>query len=174
VWAELLLELGLGGAERVLDLGCGRGAVLLMVARLLPHGRAIGIDLWKTADQSGNAMEATLRNAEREGVPDRVELHTGDVTSIPFEDASFDVVLSSLVVHNIRGATSRRKAIEEVARVLKPGGRLAIADFRFTSEYARRLRELGLLDVGDKGLDWRFWYGGPWSATKLVTATKPR
>ncbi len=74
VWADLVRSLHLRGDERVLDLGCGRGAVLLMVAKLLPRGRAVGVDLWKTSDQSGNALEATTRNAALEGVADRVDL----------------------------------------------------------------------------------------------------
>src|SRR5215470_18423686 len=61
VWAAILLQLGLRGDEQVLDLGCGRGAVLLMAAKLLPHGKATGVDVWKTNDQSGNAMEVTTR-----------------------------------------------------------------------------------------------------------------
>src|SRR5207249_4073043 len=79
VWAELLRGLGLRGDERLLDMGCGRGAVLLMAAQLLPAGRAVGVDLWKTADQSGNAPEVAEANARREGVADRVELRTGDM-----------------------------------------------------------------------------------------------
>jgi hypothetical protein len=57
--------------------------------------------------------------------------------------------------------------------VLKSGGRHLIADFRSTAEYAARLREIGFTEVRQRGLGWRFWYGGPWTATKLVTASKP-
>src|SRR6516165_4746703 len=63
VWAELLDKLGLRGDERILDLGCGRGAVLLLAAQRLTTGRAVGVDLWRSRDQSGNAAEATRRNA---------------------------------------------------------------------------------------------------------------
>src|SRR5689334_19725658 len=55
VWSELLDQLALKGDERLLDIGCGRGAVLLMAAKRLPRGRAVGVDLWSTTDQSGNA-----------------------------------------------------------------------------------------------------------------------
>jgi arsenite methyltransferase len=98
VWAELLDKLGLRGDERILDLGCGRGAVLLMAAQYLTTGRAVGVDLWRTADQAGNSAEAARRNAVAEGVADRVELNTGDMTALPFEDSSFDVVVSSLAI----------------------------------------------------------------------------
>jgi len=173
VWAELLASLGLRGDERVLDLGCGRGAVLLMAAELVPQGKATGVDLWKTSDQSGNALEVTRRNAEREGVADRVELATADMRALPFEDASFDLVVSSLAIHNIPDAAGRARAIDEAARVLKPGGRLLIADIRAARQYVERLQGLGMSDVRARTLDWRFWYGGPWVATTLVSATKP-
>src|SRR5262244_546172 len=84
VWGELLGELKLRGDERILDIGCGRGAVLLMAAKHLTTGRATGIDLWKRGDQSGNSAEATLKNAAAEGVADRVELHTADMRILPF------------------------------------------------------------------------------------------
>ncbi len=172
VWARLLAEQHLRGDERVLDLGCGRGAVLMLVARLLPKGRAVGIDLWSTSDQSGNSLEAARRNAELEEVAERVELHTGDMRQLPFQDAEFDMVVSSLAIHNIRSRADRLKAIDEAIRVLKPGGRLLIADFRGTSDYAARLREKNMREVTVKSLGPRFWYGGPWTATRLVSATR--
>src|SRR5215211_4228755 len=128
VWADLLDGLKLRGDERILDMGCGRGAVLLMAAQHLTTGRAVGVDLWRSVDQSGNSPAATQRNAVAEGVADRVDLHTGDMTALPFEDNSFDVVVSSLAIHNIRGRAGREKAIDEAVRVLRPGGRLLIAD----------------------------------------------
>lgn len=173
VWAKVLSQLELRGDEQLLDMGCGRGAVLLMAANLLPNGHVTGVDLWKSGDQSGNAAKATLRNAELEGVVERVTLQTGDMRKLPFPDGSFDVVLSSLAIHNIPKPGGRVQAIDEAVRVLKPGGKLLIADIRQTQFYAQRLRELGMTGVMQRPLDPRFWYGGPWVATSLVSATKP-
>jgi ubiquinone/menaquinone biosynthesis C-methylase UbiE len=173
VWAELLDKLGLRGGERILDLGCGRGAVLLLAAQHLTTGRAVGVDVWRKVDQSGNSAEATRRNAVAEGVADRVELHTADMTALPFEDNSFDLVVSSLAIHNIRGFAGKEKAVDEAVRVLRPGGRLMIADIRGTRQHEAHLARIGMNDVRRRALGWRFWWGGPWAATRLVTATKP-
>jgi SAM-dependent methyltransferase len=173
VWAEMLIALSLRGDEQVLDIGCGRGAVLLMVAQLLSTGKATGIDLWRTSDQSGNAHAVTLHNAQAEGVADRVELLTADMRELPCSDHSFDLVLSSLAIHNIQEASGREQAISEAVRVLKPGGRLLIVDFRETQNYATYLQKSGMVNVMHRPLDWRFWYGGPWAAAKLISARKP-
>lgn len=173
VWSQVLDEMNLTGQEQVLDLGCGRGAVLLLAAERLDGGRAHGVDLWRSQDQSGNAVETTTRNAEAEGVADRVELHTADMTELPFSDGQFDVIVSSLAIHNITSKLGRQQVINEALRVLRPGGRLAIADFRHVARYAETLSVAGLSDVRTRGLGWRFWYGGPWAATRLVQATKP-
>jgi cyclopropane fatty-acyl-phospholipid synthase-like methyltransferase len=173
VWAELLDQLRLRGDERILDLGCGRGAVLLMAAQHLTTGRAVGVDLWRRSDQSGNSAEATQRNAVAEGVAERVELHTTDMTCLPFPPSSFDLVVSNLAIHNIKGRSGRRRAIEEAVRVLRPGGRLMIADLWSTSLYQKHLMQLGMSDVGRRRLGWRMWWSGPWLPTRLVSATKP-
>lgn len=172
VWDRVLRDLRLAGDETVLDLGCGRGAVLLAAAKRLPRGRAIGVDLWQ-ADQTDNSREATLANAAAEGVTDRVEVRTADMTALPLADESVDVIVSNLAIHNIGGHAGRRRALDEAVRVLRPGGRLAIADLWETRQHADRLRELGWLNLRRRNLGWRMWYGGPWFSTRLVTATKP-
>src|SRR5262249_2035059 len=173
IWADILRQLELRGDEHLLDLGCGRGAVLLMAARLLPKGKAIGIDVWKANEQSGNALSVTQQNAEREGVAERVDLHTADMRQLPFSDASFDLAVSSMAIHNIQDLEGRKQSIDEAVRVLKPGGRLVIVDLHATQWYGERLRELGMTNITHQTLDWRFWYGGPWAAPKLVMAQKP-
>ena len=147
--------------------------MLLLAARRLTTGRAVGVDLWRKSDQSGNAAEATWRNAVAEGVADRVALHTADMAALPFVDGSFDVVLSSVAVHNIKGRAGRDRAIGEAVRVLRLRGRLMIADIFATGRYRDRLAELGMTDVVRRGLGWRMWWSGPWLPTRLVTATKP-
>jgi len=173
VWADLIIGLGLRGDERILDIGCGRGAVLLMAAKLLSGGRALGIDLWKTSDQSGNALEATSQNAGLEGVADRVDLRTGDMRALPLQDESVDVILSSLAIHNVPDATGRARAIDEAVRVLRPGGRILIVDINATRDYEARLRERGMADVERRSLGPRMWFGGPWVGASLVRARKP-
>ena len=173
VWSDLLDDLRLNGDERLLDLGCGRGAVLLAAARRLPSGRACGVDLWRSVDQSGNAVEVTERNAELEGVAGRIELATADLRELPFPDEDFDLVVSSLAIHNVPSPRGRSRAVDEAVRVLRPGGRLVIADINAARAYARQLTELGLADVAIRGLGWRMWWGGPWYPTRLVTAVKP-
>jgi ubiquinone/menaquinone biosynthesis C-methylase UbiE len=172
VWRELLDTQAWRGDEEVLDLGCGRGAILLMAATRLPHGRATGVDIWSSKDQSGNAMEVTARNAEAESVADRIELRTADMRELPFADASFDLVISNVAIHNISDAAGRDRAIDEAWRVLRPGGRLLIADISKSAQYQRHLRARGVESVR-RSLGWRTWWGGPWMSTMLVTATKP-
>jgi arsenite methyltransferase len=169
VWAELLDALALSGDERLLDVGCGRGAVLMLAAKRLPRGRAVGLDLWSPADQSGNSEQATLRNADREGVRERIELHTGDMRKAPFPDRSFDVVTSSLAIHNIRDEAGREQALAEILRVLKSGGTALLADIGHAADYQRYLAAQPGAAVERRRLDWRFWYGGPHAATSLVT-----
>jgi len=172
VWQREIDALALTGSERVLDLGCGTGAVLLTVARRLTTGRATGLDLWRPGDQSQNSESATRRNAEAEGLADRIDLVTGDMRAVPFEDASFDLVVSSLAVHNVPGEEGRTLAVTEALRVLRPGGRLLLADALHADEYAATLREAGALDVAVRSLGWRVWYGGPWFVLTMVTARK--
>jgi arsenite methyltransferase len=172
VWARLLTGIGLRGDERVLDLGCGRGAVLLIAAKLVPRGSAVGVDIWR-ADQTGNSMQATLANADVEGVADRVELHTRDMTDLAFPDESFDLVVSNLAIHNLPDNDARRAAIDEAVRVLRPGGHVVIADLGFTRLYASRLQQRGMAHVRRRDLGWRAWWGLPFFRTHAVTATKP-
>lgn len=171
-WRDVLNALVWRGDEQVLDLGCGRGAVLLMVAEYIPRGRVTGIDIWSSKDQSGNGIEVTAANAEIEGVADRVELKTADMRELPFADASFDVVVSNVAIHNINNAEGRDQAIDEAWRVLRPGGRLLIADISKTRDYQRRLAALGIR-AERRSLGWRMWWGAPWMSTMLLSVDKP-
>jgi SAM-dependent methyltransferase len=144
---RMIAKLKLQGDEHVLDVGCGRGLLLLEAARQLPRGRATGLDLWSTKDQSGNAADVTQRNAALAGLTDRVQIDTGDMRRMPYADASFDVIISSLAIHNLPSSADRAQAVREIVRVLKPGGRIALLDFRCTGAYVRSLREAGALEV---------------------------
>jgi SAM-dependent methyltransferase len=141
---RLISALALSGHEQVLDAGCGRGLALIGCAKKLTTGKAIGIDLWAAKDQSGNTPEATLANAAVEGVADRVEVKTGDITKLPFADASFDAVISMIVIHNIPSRQARDEALRELVRVLKPGGRMAIFDLLHARRYIEVLQDAGL------------------------------
>jgi SAM-dependent methyltransferase len=177
VWDEVLraVPADRDAALRVLDLGCGRGAVSIMTALRFPRAQITGIDLWRSVDQSGNSQGAAARNAEANGVADRIGFDTGDMTALPYPDASFDLVTASLSIHNIRGAEGRAAAVREAWRVLAPGGTLAIVDISRTREYVDTLQEAAGTSPGSvrrAGVGWRMWWSGPWMPTATLEERK--
>lgn len=132
------------GDEQVLDVGCGHGLMLIGAAKRAPNGRATGIDIWQNVDQANNSADATRKNAELEGVSN-VEIRDGDARKILFGDETFDVVVSSLAIHNIYDAKEREQALREIARVMKRGGYAGIIDIRHN--YAPVLEQLGFTIV---------------------------
>ena len=173
MWAQLLTGLSLRGDERVLDLGCGRGAVLLAAAKLVPRGRVVGVDIWR-ADQTGNCMQSTLANADAEGVADRIELHTRDMTDLHLPNASVDLVVRSLAIHNLPGNDMRRsgrcRGRAGAASGRPPSSSLTSAS---PADMPPGLRQCGMTGVERRSLGWRAWWGLPLIRTHVVTAAKP-
>jgi len=132
------------GDEQVLDVGTGRGLLLVGAAHLLTTGHATGLDIWNKEDLSGNSLERTERNLAAEQVTKKCSLVTGGAQKMGFPDNSFDVILSNLCLHNIYDKPTRLQACREIVRVLRPGGIAIISDFKHTSEYAATMRDAGL------------------------------
>jgi len=159
----LLDEIDWSGTERVLDIGCGRGLLLIAAAKRLTSGKATGIDIWQEQDLSGNRIEAVLENARRENVSDRIEVQTMDMRQLHFADATFDLIVSSNAIHNIYARKERAAAIREIARVLKPGGIALIDDIRHHRSYAATFSQQNCPDIR--------WLGSPVTAAFLFVVT---
>ena len=163
----MLSKINWQGHENVLDVGTGRGLLMIGAAKHLTTGSATGIDIWRTADLSGNTVENALHNAELEGVKDKITLKNEDVRKMNFPDDSFDIVLSLLCIHNIENKQEQAAACHEIARVLKPGGTALIADYVPTHDYAKVFLQAGLEVESSKSFILTA-YGLMW----MVTATK--
>ncbi len=114
--------------EQVLDVGCGTGTLAMEVARRVGRaGRVTGVD-------PGTEQIARARSkAARRNVS--IDFQIGVIERLAFPDQTFDVVLSTLMMHHLP-ASLKRQGLAEIARVLKPGGRLVIADFKRKQERA--------------------------------------
>ncbi len=147
---KLLAEIPWQGNETVLDVGCGNGILIMGAAKRLTTGKGIGIDIW--TDGSGdNRPEAFQENANIEGVADRVSLQNEDARQLPYDNEFFDVIITGLTMHHLGFDTN--KAIGEMARVLKPGGHMAIYDEPSTVFYCAKLMSQNGLEVEKKAMD---------------------
>ncbi len=156
------------GNEQVLDVGCGRGLLLAGAAKKLTTGHATGIDIWSNEDMGGNSEAATQKNLQLEGVADRCTLISVPAQDMTFPDASFDVIVSNLCLHNIYSSSVRPYALNHIVRVLKPGGIALISDYKLTGEYADYFRRNGL-EVTTK----RSSFLTTFPPLKVVIARKP-
>ena len=130
------------GDEQVLDIGTGKGLLMIGAAKRLTTGKATGIDIWNEQDLSGNKIENALKNAAIEGVENKIEVKNENVMLMSFADNSFDVIVSNLCLHNIYNKDDRETACKEIARVLKKGGTTIISDFRHVKNYKNSFEQL--------------------------------
>ena len=114
--------LKLKGDELILDVGCGLGRATIGVAKQLKTGKIIGVDIWNTLEIPGNSPEKAYKNAEIEGVSDKVEFRYGDAFDLPFSDKYFDVVICSGLITSFHNDEKKLKAMSEIFRVLKTNG----------------------------------------------------
>ncbi len=117
---QLVRQANIRSGERVLDLGCGTGTLTLLITKMQPKADVVGID------PDPRILEVARRKVHRAGVS--VELDHGTATDLPYPDASFDKILTSLVIHHLVGQ-GKKKALGEAFRVLRPGGEIHVADF---------------------------------------------
>jgi ubiquinone/menaquinone biosynthesis C-methylase UbiE len=111
---------GFGGGK-IIDVGCGFGATNIVLAEQFPDSELVGIDL------SEPLLELARGEAEKRGFSERVRFEVGDVGDIPFEDDSFDAAINVNMLHLVEDPV---KMLDEIERVLKPGGFLFIADLQ--------------------------------------------
>jgi SAM-dependent methyltransferase len=126
IWKLVLANLDWNGEGRALDIGCGNGALTIKLAQKYTKAKIVGIDYWgKNWEYSKNACE---RNAEIEGVSERVTFQKANAASLPFDDGYFDAAVSNFVFHMVGKSKDKREVVREALRVVKKGGAFSFQD----------------------------------------------
>jgi ubiquinone/menaquinone biosynthesis C-methylase UbiE len=107
--------------EPILEVGCGTGSLTLAAkTRVGPATQVVGIDI------APDMIATARRKADKAGLD--INFQVGRIEAIPFPDNQFGLVLSSMMLHHVHGMEAKQKGIEDIFRVLKPGGRFLIVD----------------------------------------------
>ncbi len=134
-----LQHLDLAAGETVVDLGSGAGIDALIAARAVgPQGRVIGVDM------TPEMLAAARANAQKAGV-DQVEFREGRLERLPVDDATVDAVTSNCVINLV---PDKRAVFAEIARILRPGGRLVVSDIVLDGELPAIVRDNVIAYVG--------------------------
>jgi SAM-dependent methyltransferase len=135
----LLAHFDWNGEGQVVDLGCGNGALSIKLAKKYPKATVVGVDYWGGNWQYSKSV--CEKNAQTEGVGQRVTFQKSSASKLPFPDGCFDAAISNLTFHEVADAKDKREGIREALRVIKPGGKFAFQDL-FLIE-----REFGKMDT---------------------------
>jgi len=127
---QLVEQAGFNGTQRVLDIGCGTGTMMQMIKLRHPELLVVGVD----GDRE--ILNLATRKAFRTNLD--VKFNQATSTQLPFADASFDRVVSTLVLHHL-DRESKTRTLDEMFRVLRPGGQLHVADWGKASNLVMRL-----------------------------------
>ena len=135
---KIAKSLNLSGSELVPDVGLGRGLFAIEMAKILTKGKVTAIDLWesqslnnsryhhKLSQPTGNTITNAQKNARIEGVEHKIEFLNMDATHLNFDNNSFDLAVSGFVINHLW--EHRFDVLDEINRILKPGGRLILID----------------------------------------------
>lgn len=115
-----------GTHEKILDIGCGSGALSIKLAKKFPEAAVCGVDYW--SGKWGYSAEQCRQNASLEDVGGRTEFIKASASRLPFEDGAFDLVASNFTFHEVQDASDKWKVVAEALRVLKPGGAFVFHD----------------------------------------------
>jgi Methylase involved in ubiquinone/menaquinone biosynthesis len=111
---------------RILDIGCGSGHLLSLIARRLPESELVGIDYW-----GGNweySKELCIRNFKAENIRNKVEFRKETASNLPEDIGMFDCVVSCMTFHEVRDVGDKTVSIREALKHLKPGGKFVFID----------------------------------------------
>ncbi|MCA9678657.1 MAG: class I SAM-dependent methyltransferase [Myxococcales bacterium] len=133
-----------GDRARILDAGCGTGRTTIVLGRILRGGSIVALDRFDAGYIEGGGRDLLAHNLRVAGLTDQVEIRTGDVTALPFPERSFDAATSAHMIDHLPGP-ARVRALEELRRVLVPGGRLLMVVWVPSWEMAATFNVLALL-----------------------------
>lgn len=149
---HLLGHLKWDGKGRLLDIGCGAGALTMRCAKHYPDAQLIGIDYWGL--DWDYAKEQCEKNAVMEGAGNRADFLKGDAAHLDFHDETFDAAVSNFVFHEVRSAKDKRDVVREALRVVKKGGSFAFQDmfaqkslYGDMEEFVRELKKEGISEI---------------------------
>lgn len=142
---------------KVLDIGTGSGSLTIKLAMAFPKSSLTGIDYWGENWEYSKAQ--CQRNAEIEGVSDRIDFLKASAAELPFHDSKFDVVVSCLTFHEVKDKRNKIEVMTEALRVLKPGGTFVFLDlfmdekvFGDEKELLSALKKQGVCELKSNGL----------------------
>lgn len=127
------------GKGKLLDIGCGSGAMTVKAAKKFPGAQITGIDYWGFGwDYSKNLCE---NNARLEGTEKQITFLKGDAANLGFPDGNFDAAVSNFVFHEVRSQPDKLALMKEAFRVIKPGGVFVFEDIFFSKKHYGKIEE---------------------------------
>ena len=140
------------GKGKLLDIGCGAGALTIRCAKRFPDAELTGTDFW--GKEWNYAKEQCEQNAAAEGVADRIIFEKGDAASLKYASGTFDAAVSNFVFHEVRTQPDKRLVVREALRVVKKGGAFAFQDmfehkelYGDMNEFVSILKKEGITEI---------------------------